>query len=337
MAKRGKDPESGENDPKPEISVVTGANGRLGKELVKLLLKRGDSVRALVQRKDFIVELPTGVVPYQGDINDPKALDDICKDADNVYHLAAIVSEYKATTEEIMRVNAEGTRSLMEACEANEVGQIIFTSSVDVYGTNRRDVLTEESKLMPKDRYGLSKMIAEQVIMRYKATVPYTIFRMANLYGPGYEDSFFKIFKVIKDGKAHIIGDGQNKLNIVHLYDVLQAMTLAKMKDAGKGNIYNLTDGNTYTQQYLYNLAADLMKVPRPTSKISKLVIKLVAKRRGVDSDELRFLTSSRVIDISKVIRELGYKPMINVEVGGAEMVRDFMEKEKKLDQKPAF
>ncbi len=337
MAKRSESSDLDDDGGKPEVSVVTGANGRLGRELIKLLLKRGDDVRALVKRKEFIVELPTGVVPYQGDINDPKALDEICKDADNVYHFAAIVSEYKATTEEIMRVNAEGTRSLMEACEANEVGHIIFTSSVDVYGLNRKDTLTEESKLDPKDRYGLSKMIAEQVIRRYKATVPYTIFRMANLYGPGYEDSFFKIFKVIKDGKAHIIGDGQNKINLVHLYDVLQVMTLVRTKEVSKGNVYNLTDGNNYTQQYLFNLAADLMKVPRPTSNISKIMLKLVAKKRGLDADELRVLLSNRSIDISKAVRELGYKPMINIEVGGAEMVKEFMEREKKLTQKTPF
>jgi len=92
-----------------EVDLVTGANGKLGKELVKSLLKKGDVVRALVKSKEFIVDLPPGVVPYIGDITHQKVLDDACNGVDNVYHLAAAVSEYRYTTEELIHINVEGT------------------------------------------------------------------------------------------------------------------------------------------------------------------------------------------------------------------------------------
>jgi UDP-glucose 4-epimerase len=279
-----------------------------------------------VKRKEFVVELSSGVVPFLGDINDSGVLAEACKGVDNVFHLAAIASEYKATTEEIMRVNVDGTRNVLEACEENGVQHFVFPSTLDVYGHRRKELLSEESRLIPKDRYGLSKVLAEQVIQRYSATVPSTIFRIATIYGrSGFEPPFFKVFKIIEEQKAYLIGNGQNKLSLINLYDVLQAMVLAKSNTISNGKIYNLTDGISYTQEYLFDLAADLLKVPRPSRHISALIVNLVAKRRGLDSDELRFLTSNRMVNISKVENELGYRSMVRIEDGTKELVDEFL------------
>jgi dihydroflavonol-4-reductase len=93
--------------------------------------------------------MPSGVVPYVGDITNKKLLADAFKGVDVVYHLAAIVSEYKANTKELMRVNVQGTTNVLDACRANGVGHLVFASTVDVYGSNRKELLTEESKLKP--------------------------------------------------------------------------------------------------------------------------------------------------------------------------------------------
>ncbi len=85
---------------KKEVDLVTGANGKIGKELVKALMKKGDIVRALVKRKEQIVELSPGVIPYIGDITNQKELDDAVNGADNVFHLAGAVSEYRYTKKE---------------------------------------------------------------------------------------------------------------------------------------------------------------------------------------------------------------------------------------------
>lgn len=312
-----------------EVSLVTGASGKLGRELVEALLKRGHRVRALVWRKESILRLPKGTVPFFGDITDPDLLGEATSGVDNVFHLASIVSEFKESTEVMLRVNVEGTRTVMEACEENGVPYLFYPSTLDVYGHKRSEVLTEESKPLPKDRYGHSKMLAEQMIMNFKSSVPSTIFRISVIYGPGFETSFFKIFKVIKEQKAHIIGDGQNKLSLVHTIDVLRAIFLAKLNQVSRGNLYNLTDGRTYTQQELYNIAADMLRAPRPTRKTNELLVRLIAKNRGVDTDELRFLTSSRIIDITKIKQQLGYEPSRSIEVEGMRLVKEFISKEK--------
>ncbi|MGC8623430.1 MAG: NAD-dependent epimerase/dehydratase family protein [Candidatus Micrarchaeia archaeon] len=316
-----------ENVDKGEAStiLVTGSNGKLGKELIKSLIKKGDTVRALIKRKEMVVELPAGIIPFIGDLTDIHALKKAVEGTDTVFHLAAIVSEYKATTEEIIRVNVDGTRNIMDAAEESGGPHVIFASTVDVYGHKRKDLLTEESAIDPKDRYAYSKVLAEQVINRYKPVVPFTIFRMANIYGPGFEAPFFKVFRLIKEGKARIIGKGDNKLNLVHIYDVLQAMLLAKENKVSRGKVYNLTDGQAHTQEFLFDFIADKLKVPRPSKHVSELLVRFLAKQYGIDSDELRFLMSSRLIDISKIRNELGYSPLIDIEKGGSSMIEDFL------------
>ncbi|MGC9099436.1 MAG: NAD-dependent epimerase/dehydratase family protein [Candidatus Micrarchaeia archaeon] len=312
---------------KKTIDLVTGANGRLGKELVKALLKKGDIVRALVKSKDYIIELPPGVIPYIGDISQEHVLDDACKDADNVFHLAAAVSEYKYTTEELLKTNVEGTRNVLEAAEKGGVKHLIFTSTIDVYGRKRRELLTEESPLKPTDKYGYSKMLAENIVKEYSSTLPHTIFRIATIYGPGFEGPYFKVFKALEERKVYFVGSGENHLALVHIYDALQGILLARLKEESRNKTYNLTDGNAYTQKELFNLAADLLKVPRPTKHASEFIVRLIAKSRGLDTDELRFLTGNRVVDISKIRNELGYKPMVDIKVGTAELVSSYLKK----------
>ncbi|MDE1846358.1 MAG: NAD(P)-dependent oxidoreductase [Candidatus Micrarchaeota archaeon] len=313
-----------------KVSFVTGANGKTGKELIKMLLKRGDKVHALVTSKEYILQLPPGVIPFLGDINNLAVLKEACKGVDNIYHLAAIVSEYQAGTEEIMRVNVEGTHNIMEAAKESRVKHVIFLSTLDVYGHSRGELLTEESRLEPKDRYGLSKVLAEKEVLKYTNVVPFTIFRVAQIYGPGFEHYFFKFFKVIKEQKAYIIGDGKNTLNLIHVDDLLHAMLLAASSEASRYKIYNLTDGNAYTQQQLFWLAADLMKVPRPIRHISRFIVGFVAKQRGIDSDELRFLTSNRNVDTSKILRELNFRATVTAEEGAGAFVAQFLEQHSK-------
>ncbi len=307
-----------------ETSVVTGANGRLGKELIRMLIKRGDTIRAIVKRREMMLELPSGVIPYIGDINDTKVLNDAVTGVDNVFHLAAIVSSYKNSTEETIRVNVDGTRNVLDVCERHGVKHFFFTSSVEVYGSKRSEVLDENSKLMPNDKYGYSKTLAEQVIERYRQTVPFTIFRMATIYGQNFEGPFFKMFRVVKEQKAYIIGNGKNHLAMVHAYDVLQAFVLAKENAASIGKTYNLSDGEAYTQERLIDLAADMLGVPRPTRHMNELIVKLIARERGLDTDELRFLTSNRAINISKIKEEIGFRPSVTIQKGGMELVEEF-------------
>ena len=128
-----------------KVVFITGGGGRIGRSLSRALIRNGYGVRALSHDKEFIHTMPAGVIPYVGDLNNKKVLSDACRGADIVYHLAAIVSEYREPTKKLMEVNVTGTENVLEACRKNGVEEIVFTSSVDVYGRARDEILTEES------------------------------------------------------------------------------------------------------------------------------------------------------------------------------------------------
>ncbi len=308
---------------KKEIVLVTGGTGRLGRHITTSLIDKGMEVRVLVQTKEDTVRAKAGSIPYLGDITDEKAIEKACVGADIVIHLAAMVSQYKTGLNEIMRINTLGTRKLAEIAKKSGVKKIIFASTINVYGRVRKEELSEESRLMPTDSYGQSKLLAEKEII--DSGLDYTILRMATIYGPGFESSFLKVFKAVKEGKAFIIGNGNNNLSLVHIKDVVRAFELVlEKRENSRNKIYNITDGRTYTQKYLLTLAANTLGVEAPEKHVNTLVAKMVAKARGLDTDELRFITSDRKIDISKARKELGFKPTESVESGAGYLLSKF-------------
>ncbi len=311
---------------KGKVAVITGGGGRVGRALSVALLDKGYEVRALSYEKDFVYSMPAGVIPYVADLTrDRRLLDKACTGADVMFHLAAIVSQYREPIQRLMEVNVGGTEKVLDACRRNGIKRFVFTSTVDVYGNSRKEVLTEDSRLKPTDKYGHSKMLAERKIERYGGNIDYTILRMAAVYGKGFENSYFKLFRAIKEGKAYIIGDGSNNLSLIHVDDAVRGLVLAgESRDSG-GAIYNFSDGTAYTQQGLFNLVADLLGVDRPSRHISPLVVKLVARSRGLNSDELRFLMSNRIIDIGRIRRELGFAPKVKMKDAGHDLISNFV------------
>ncbi len=311
-----------------DVVFVTGATGRLGRAAVKTLTQDGCTVRALMIAKEEVRHLPPGTVPFSGTLLNKQVLDDACRGAGVVFHFAAIVGVANATAEEAMTTNVEGTKNLLDACKRNNVKHLIFSSSIDVYGSKRKGSLSEETRPMPTDKYGYSKMLAEQEIM--KSGVPYTILRIGTIYGHGFEHSFFKVFRAIREGKMVIVGRGNNHMSLISLQDLIKAIMLVKEnRQTATDRVYNVSDGVAYTQEGLIDTAADLLKVERPKRHVSELLVKMLAKSRGLDSDELRFLTSERVLDISRIKKDLGFAPDIDIKTGMGELVNEFLNRAK--------
>lgn len=314
------------------VCFITGADGRLGARLARRLVEENCEVRCLVINKELMNRLPAGCIPFVGNLSDTHVLEGACKGVDVVFHLAALLRSAEAATREFMEVNVRNTRNLLEVCEKSKIKHIIFTSTLDVYGRIRKETLTEESKPKPTDKYGYSKMLAEEEIT--KSSVPYTILRMATIYGPKFEADFFKIFRIIKEGKAVVIGNGKNHLALIHVDDVVEALLEVEENKKSLGKIYNLSDGVAYTQESLLGIAADMLGVKKPRRHIPELMVRLLARQRNLNSDELRFMTSNRVIDISKIKRELGFSPKVDIAVGGRELINMFFERSKKGEAK---
>ena len=301
--------------------LVTGGAGRLGRHIISSLLSNGVTVRALVRRKEDVHKLPSGTVPFVGDITSQNVIIDACKGVDTVYHFAAIVSQVTGGHKEILRVNTEGTRILLEAADLSGVKKLILASTVNVYGSKRKDLLTENTETKPSDVYGHSKLMAEKQITSFKGNISYTILRMSAIYGEEYRNSFFKIFRMIDRGKAYMIGNGKNSLALINIADVTRAMLLVRDSPKANNKIYNLSDGKRYTQEYLFQLACELLNKKEKIKSVNEFLARIMAKKANITVDDLRFITSNRLVSIEKISNELGFYPKVSIKAGAKELV----------------
>jgi dihydroflavonol-4-reductase len=111
--------------------VVTGAPGHLGNNLVRLLLARGATVRAMVLRGESLKPLEgLDVEVVEGDVRQPSTLDPAFEGADTVFHLASLISILPGRSELLEQVNVRGARNVAESCLRMGVRRLVYTSSI---------------------------------------------------------------------------------------------------------------------------------------------------------------------------------------------------------------
>jgi nucleoside-diphosphate-sugar epimerase len=154
--------------------LVTGAAGFLGRRLIRDLLAGADGLPALssvvaVDTAECTVDDPR-VDCRIGTIADEEFVRSIVdSDVDLIYHLAAVLSgQAEAEFDVGIRVNVEGTRSLLESCRPlQKAPRFIFSSTVAVYGGSLPAVVPEDAVVLPQSSYGTEKAIAELLVNEY--------------------------------------------------------------------------------------------------------------------------------------------------------------------------
>lgn len=240
--------------------LVTGGAGFIGKHLVKSLLEKSYLVTIFDNfsnsTKGSVSSLvDIGATVTEGDITRPNEISDAAKNQDVVIHLAAkiSVSESISNPSETFRVNVDGTRNVLAACEKNHVKKLIAASSAAVYGEGMQDAkLTEESETNPISPYGESKLKMEQMVTEFclKHNIDFVILRFFNIYGIGQTDEYAgviaKFMEIIREGKPiTIFGDGLQTRDFVAVEDVIDSILNAIM--SVKNGIYNIASGKAVT------------------------------------------------------------------------------------------
>ena len=274
--------------------LVTGASGFVGRPIVEKLLEKGYKVRALCISSEEAGKVPKKAERVIGDITKPQTLISPLNGVDTVIHLAGIVS-YARPREELFRINAIGTRNLLEHCK--NVKKFIFASSVSVYGEIKGEA-DENYPLTSKTPYGESKMMAEKYIM--DSGVPYVILRMAPIYGKGSPD-WWKNLKLMERGFP--IPNTKNLTHVTHISSAVQAFTSAV--ERGKG-VYNIAEKEAVPfAEFAETVMRLLGKQPR---RMPVFIVNLVAGIMGMKK-YLDVLTINRHYVIRKAENELGYRP----------------------------
>ena len=175
--------------------LVTGADGFIGSHLTELLVKEGHQVKALSQYNSFNnwgwlenVNCKDQIEIVCGDVRDANFCEEISKDVDIIYHLAALIAipySYIAP-DSYVDTNIRGTLNICQAAKKNNVKRIIHTSTSEVYGTAQYVPIDEKHPLQAQSPYSASKIGADAMALSFfnSFELPITIARPFNTYGP---------------------------------------------------------------------------------------------------------------------------------------------------------
>lgn len=240
--------------------LVTGGAGYIGTELVRKLLKSSDVESLTVydnlsrsQFNFFIGNRYEGQEKLnfvQGELLDSRVLKKALKGVDVVYHLAAKVATPYATTDPhfFEQVNHWGTAELVYAIEESEtVKQLIYTSSLNVYGSSSRKV-NENANPNPRTFYGTSKLRGEEHIYRLKDKIQTHVIRCGNVYGYSPSMRFDAVinkfvFESHFNNLIKIHGNGKQARAFIHIdmmADILAGLSGSDLP----GGVYNAVHRN---------------------------------------------------------------------------------------------
>ncbi len=209
--------------------LITGATGNVGKALRACLSKNNYDISCLTnESKRFTDDIV-------GDLGDYSSLVNATKNIDVVIHLAAII---KGNKKLIQKVNIQGTRNLINACEKNKVKKIIFMSSLDIKFNTP---------------YGKSKLKAEEIIKNSK--LKYVFLRPTAIYGEGFKTGVNSLVKLVKKTPVFPIpGSGKNLYQPLYVKDLILLIKQILDKNKFNNKVYFLGGSKIMNLNQLVNL-----------------------------------------------------------------------------------
>jgi dihydroflavonol-4-reductase len=253
-------------------TLVTGATGFLGSHLARVLVERGDDVRVNVRpasRLDALEGLE--VERVTADILDARAMAGAVRGVDRVFHVAGS-TRVRDGEDALHRVNATGTRVVLEACLRAGVERVVHTSSAAALGPAPRGSTADETQgPRPRDLaeapHAAAKHAAEQEALRAAARgLPVVVASPSRVFGPGdHLQSSTDVVRRFLVRRIPAFVDGA--ISVVDVRDVAVGLVLAAERGT-PGERYVLADRN-YTWDRLFADLGRLSGVEPPAVKLS--------------------------------------------------------------------
>jgi nucleoside-diphosphate-sugar epimerase len=311
-------------------TVVTGATGFLGSALVTELVKRQQPVRILARDEKKARQLYGDAVTIcPGEITDTAQVQRAVDGATTIYHLAGRLYHPSISAELYRRVHVEGTRILLRACqEQSQLRRIVHVSTTGVYGVTGTIPAAEDAPFAPTNPYEATKLEGEQLALRayQEQGLPVTVVRPGLVYGPG-DLHLLGFFASINKGLFRVIDGGKALLHPVYIDDMVAAFLLCAERSMAPGRSYNIAGERPVTVRELATAIAHAQgkelpagSIPLWLANLASDIFAITPGMRGehapLTRSRVKFLTHSRIYDISRARAELGYSPKIGLEDG---------------------
>ncbi|HEX8791959.1 MAG TPA: NAD-dependent epimerase/dehydratase family protein [Polyangiaceae bacterium] len=341
------------------LALVTGAPGWLGTRLVEVLLRglpdvpslaapSGRRVRCLVQRgsdASGLTKFGPSVEIVEGDLLDAGSLESLFAGAAGatLFHSAGVIHPTHGT-KQLFAVNAGGTRALLDAAIRTGVRRMVHVSSNSPLGTNpRKDhVFDESAPYRPYMSYGKSKMLGEQAVREANGKgIETVVIRPPWFYGPGQPPRQGLFFTMIKEGRAPLVGSGDNRRSMAYVDNICQGLLLCERVDAARGQVYWIADRRPYPMTEILDtvervlerdfgltVAHGRMRLPGFASGVA-FAFDGMLQSLGLYNQKIHVLSEMNktiACTTEKAERELGYDPKVELEEGMRRSIRWMLE-----------
>ncbi len=304
--------------------LVTGGTGFLGSYIIKQLLEKGYSVRAIRRSNKTPFWIPKKIFDkvewMEGDVLDVVALEEAMEGVDAVIHVAAVISFEKKERKNMYQVNVEGTANVVNMMLEKNVRRLVHISSVAALGRTvggghvNEEKKWEESKV--NTHYGKSKYKGELQVWRgIGEGLEAVILNPSTILGYGdWNNSSCAIFKnVFEELKWYVPG-------INGFVDVEDAAKLAVLLMESAINEQRfIVNGDTWSFKKLQEAIADGFGKKRPTRQTTPFIMALAWRLEKIKS----IFT--------------GEKPMLTKESTRVAQSQTWFENDKLLKSLPGF
>jgi GlcNAc-P-P-Und epimerase len=263
------------------------------------------------------------------DITIPRTLISKLNLSDSIILLAAEHRDDISPVSKYYETNVQGTQNVLDAMDGVGCKQLIFTSSVAVYGLNK--VNPDENHLVdPFNHYGKSKWEAEQVIKAWYDKDPegksVTIIRPTVIFGEKNRGNVYNLLKQIASGKFLMIGKGQNKKSMAYVGNVV-AFIKHRLELAEEGyHVFNYIDKPDLTMTSLLGVIENSLNKKIPSIRIPiwigylggfgfDVLAFLTRKKLAISSVRVKKFVATTQFDATKV-HSSGFKAPFTLEEG---------------------
>ncbi|HWZ42837.1 MAG TPA: SDR family oxidoreductase [Candidatus Saccharimonadales bacterium] len=258
------------------VYLVTGAAGFIGSSLVRALLARGESVRALDNfdaGKRENLEGAFGRTEFEEmDILEFDRLSRFCQGVDYVLHHAAIASVPLSVAEPARThdVNLTGSLNVLRAaCDAG-VKRVVFAASSAAYGETEIQPMQETMLPAPVSPYGVQKVAGELYMKCFTQAygLETVCLRYFNIFGPHqdpgspYSGVIAKFITQMLAGESPtVFGDGGQSRDFTYVENVVQANLAAAVRPARDvaGQCFNIGTGRNITLNHLFHTLCEII------------------------------------------------------------------------------
>jgi UDP-glucose 4-epimerase len=313
--------------------LITGGAGFIGSHLADYLLQRGENVVVIDNlstgsyRNIEHLEGRSGFRCYVEDIRHESLLDELIRQSDRVYHLAASVGVrliIEKPTESLIN-NIVGTEKVLRSASRYRK-PVLITSTSEVYGKSQKDKFSEgDDRIMgstDKSRWGYanSKATDEFLAMAYfeETRLPVVIVRLFNTVGPRQTGRYGMVIpnfvsQALSGLPLTVHGDGQQTRCFGHVKDIVPALTELLTRPAAFGKVFNLGSNREVSIQQLAEL------VLQKTNSKSEIRYIPYHEAYPPGFEDMQ----RRIPDISRIFSLIGFQPSRTLEDIIADVIVD--------------